>query len=183
MIIACDVDNCLNNLQEAVLSLFNERNNTNYTLDDITEYNVENVLPIKQANKMKKMYGENSIYNHVKPIDGTQNALQKLINDGHQIYLVTDAIPKNYNEKVEWIKHFFPCVDEAHIVSMKHKYLFKCDVMIEDNVQNLIAGGYYDRVLLDYPWNKQVHDEIYGINRCTNWEDIMNVLNKLDKEE
>lgn len=183
MIIACDVDNIICNLQEAVTNLFNKRWHTNYTLDDITEYNVENVLPMKQANKMKKIYGENGIYSHVKPIEGAQNALQKLIANGHQVYLVSDVIPKIYNEKVEWLKHFFPFIDESHIVAMKHKNLFKCDIMIEDNMQNLISGVHYHRICLDYPWNRKVHDEAYGIHRCNNWNEIANVVNKLNEEE
>ena len=183
MIIACDIDNCLNNLQEAVTELLNQRCGTTYTLNDITEYNVENSLPIRYANKMKKMYGETGIYGHVKPIEGAQDALQKLIGNGHQIYLVTDAIPKVYHEKVEWIKLFFPYIDEAHIVAMKHKHLFKCDIMIEDNMQNLISGVHYHRVCLNYPWNRKVHDEAYNIHRCDNWNEIIDVINKLNEEE
>ena len=183
MIIAIDVDNTICNLQEAVTSLFNKRHGTNYTLDDITEYNVENVLPNKQANKMKKMYGENGIYDNVKPIKGAQEVLQKLIASNHEIYLVTDAIPKVYNEKVEWIKLFFPFIDEGRIVAMKNKGLFKCDIMIDDNIQNLISGVHYHRICLDYPWNRKVHDEAYSIHRCTNWNEIMNVVNKLNEKE
>lgn len=183
MIIAVDVDNTICNLQAAVTNLFNKRQGTNYTLDDITEYNVENVLPVKQANKMKRMYGENGIYSHVKPIEGAQNAIQKLIANGHQVYLVTDAIPKVYNEKVEWIKHFFPFIDETHIVAMKHKNMFRCDIMVEDNIQNLVAGVHYHRICLDYPWNKKVRDDAYTIHRCANWSEIMDVINKLNEEE
>ena len=46
MILAIDVDNVLCNLQEVVTNLFNERNGTNYTLNDFTSYDVMNVLPI-----------------------------------------------------------------------------------------------------------------------------------------
>lgn len=182
MIIAIDIDNVINNLQETVTSVFNERYATNYTLNDFIDYNVENVLPIKEAVSMKKLYGDSTIYNHVKPITGAQEALQKLTSEGHQVYLVTNAIPKNYNEKVNWIKHFFPFIDETHIVVMEHKHLFRCDVMIEDNIQNLISGLHYERICLNYPWNQKVHDEAYGIRRCNNWNEIMNVIKKIEQE-
>lgn len=183
MILAIDIDNTIAYLQEAVVELFNERHNTKYTLDDFNDYDVENVLPVKEAVAMKKIYGEKGIYNHVKPIEGSQKALQKLIKEGHQIYLVTDAIPQVYGEKIKWVKHFFPFIDEEHIVAMKHKNLFKCDLMIEDNIQNLISGVHYHRICLDYPWNRKVHDEVYGIYRCNNWDEIVNVVNKLNEEE
>ena len=183
MIIACDIDNCLNNLQESVVNLFNSRHGTNYNLNNFTEYNVENILSVKEATIMKAMYGEDGIYSNVRPLQGAHDALQKLLNDGHSVYLVTDAIPSTYEEKIKWIKHFFPFIDDAHIVAMKHKHLFKCDIMIEDNVQNLISGVHYHRICLDYPWNRNVTDYVYDIYRCSNWKQIVDVVNKINNEE
>lgn len=183
MILCVDIDNTINNLQDAVIKLFNERYNSSYTIDDFTEYNVENVLSVTDAMVMQSMYGEDGLYNNVRPINGAQDALQKLINEGHTIYLVTDAIPSTYDEKIKWVKHFFPFIDAAHIVAMKHKHLFKCDIMIEDNMQNLLAGVHYHRVCVDYPWNRNVTDYVYGIHRCSSWKQIVGVVNKINNEE
>lgn len=183
MRIAIDIDNVIANLQLTVVNLFNDKYGTNYTLNDFDDFNIENVLPFQEAIDMKEMYASEDIYNHVKPIAGSQDGVRKLISAGHEVYLVTDAIPKNYYNKVQWIKNFFPIIDEAHIVSMKHKQLFKCDVMIEDNVHNLIAGTHYHRICLDYKWNRNVRDWVYDIHRCSNWHEIVNIVNKLNKEE
>lgn len=183
MILCVDVDNVLGNLQETVINLFNKRYDTNYTMDDFTDYNVENVLPVKEAINMQIMYGDNDIYNHVKPILGAQTCLQKLVNAGHQVYLVTDAIPNNYNDKINWLHHFFPFIDDAHIVAMKHKWLLRSDVMIEDNLTNLLARPYYERIVLDYPWNRNVSDYVYDIHRCASWDEIIDVINRIDEGE
>lgn len=183
MIIAVDIDNTINNLQEAVIKLFNEQHGTNYTLTDFNDYDIENVLPVKEAVAMKEMYGDNDIYDYVKPLTGAKEGLQKLISDGDQVYLVTAAIPKNYYQKVEWIHHFFPFVDDAHIVSMKHKGLFNCDIMIEDNIKNLIASTLYHRICVDYPWNRNVHDYVYDIHRCANWNEIVKAVKKIKEKE
>ena len=181
MILCIDVDNVICNLQEAVTNLFNQRHDTNYTLDYFTEYNIENILPIKEAAMMKEMYNESGIYDYVKPIAGSQDGLKKLIADGHHVYLVTASHSKIYHEKVEWIRHFFPFIDDAHVISMKHKHLFKCDIMVEDNTQNLIAGLHYERICFNYPWNKKIHDEAYNIHRCNNWNEIVNVVNQIEQ--
>lgn len=183
MIIAIDVDNVINNLQTAVTDIFNERYGTNYNINDFDDYNIENVLPLPEAIAMKELYGDDDIYNRVKPIVGSQEGVRKLLAGGHEVYLVTDAIPKNYYSKVQWIQNFFPYMDESHIISMSHKHLMRCDVMIEDNLQNLLSGLHYHRICLDYSWNRKVHDWVYDIHRCSNWNEIVKIINKLNKEE
>ena len=183
MILAIDIDNTICNLQEVVIDLFNQKHKTNYTINDFTDYDVMNVLPTDDAIDMREMYGESGLYDLVKPILGAQDGLQKLINDGHHVYLVTDAIPKTYGEKVDFVHRYFPFIDDAHIVSMKHKYLFKCDVLIEDNFNNLIAKPYYHRICLNYPWNQSTKDYVYGIYRCNNWQEIIAAVNQIDEQE
>lgn len=183
MVIACDVDDVLCNLQEVVVNLFNKRYGTNYNIEAFTEYNIMNVLPTKDGVVMRDMYGEPGLYDKVKPIHGAQKALEKLINLGHQVYLVTAAIPKTYGEKVAFIKRFFPYIDESHIICMQHKWLLNCDIMIEDNLQTLVEKSHYHRVLFDKPWNQSSKDWVYGINRCHNWEDVLTTINKISEVE
>ena len=183
MVICIDVDDVICNLQETVIDIFNNKFGSNYALDDFTEYDIMNVLPADDAVVMKELYGMPSLYDKVKPMPGAQDALEKLINMGHQVYLVTAAIPRTYGEKVAFIKRFFPCIDENHIICMKHKWLFKCDVMIEDNAQTLLAKPYYHRICFDRPWNRAVSDWTYDIHRCKNWNEIMEVVNKINDLE
>ena len=182
MTIAVDMDNVLCNLQEVVVKLFNKHHGTSYTLEDFKDYDVAQVLPKNEAILMKAMYGEDNLYGNIKPLVGAQNAIEKLINAGHQVYVVSDVIPKTYAEKVEWLRFYFPQIDEAHIIAMKHKHLLRCDVMIEDNLQNLLAKPYYERICFDYAWNRQVNDYVYGIHRVNNWNEVLDVINKLDLE-
>ena len=183
MVLCVDIDDVLCNLQETVVKLFNERFGANYTLNDFKEYDVMNILPTQDAIVMKDMYGESGLYNKVKPIPGAQKALEKLINLGHQIYLVTNAVPKTYAEKISFIKRFFPYINESHIVLMKHKHLFKCDVMIEDNLQTLLESPNYHRICFNMPWNQSDKDWVYGIYRCNNWNEVLTAVNKISELE
>ena len=183
MVIMVDVDDVICNLQETVVKLFNERFGANYTLNDFTEYNIMNVLPTQDGIVMRDMYGESGLYDKVLPIPGAQDGVQKLMNMGHEIYLVTAAIPKTYGEKVEFIKRYFPFIAESHIVCMKHKWMFKADVMIEDNLQTLLANPNYHRICFNMPWNQSKKDWVYGIHRCYNWDDIVAAVNKICESE
>ena len=183
MVILIDVDDVLCNLQETVVNMFNNRYGSHYSLNNFTEYNIMNVLPAQDGLVMRDMYGESGLYNKVIPISGSQDGVQKLINMGHDVYLVTAAVPNTYGEKVNFIKRYFPFIDEAHIVCMQHKWMFKCDVMIEDNLSTLLAKPSYHRILMDMPWNRNVNDWAYDIHRCHNWNEILNAVNKISEME
>ena len=183
MVLCVDVDDVVCNLQEVVIDLFNKRYGANYKLEDFTEFDIMNILPTQDAIVMRDMYSESGLYDKVKPMLGAQKALEKLVNLGHQVYLVTAAIPKTYAEKVSFIKRFFPCIDESHIICMKHKWLLNCDVMIEDNLQTLLEKPHYHRILMNRPWNQSSKDWVYGINRCNNWSEILEVVNKINEQE
>ena len=45
MIIACDVDNVLNNLTESVLKVYNADHNDNLKIENIKSYGIEERLP------------------------------------------------------------------------------------------------------------------------------------------
>lgn len=180
MIYCIDCDNVLGNLQEVVVKIFNARYGTSYTLNTFTKYNVSECLVKEDAIKMNALYNEAGIYDNVKPIHGAQDMIQKLIRAGHEVYIVTDAAACIFEEKCNWIKFHFPQIDDAHIICMKHKWLFKCDVMIEDNLNNLISGYHYDRIVIDYPWN-QANDEAYGIYRAFSCKDVIDAVNKINK--
>ena len=62
------------------------------------------------------------------------------------------------------------------------KSLLKCDILIEDNLDQIIKHKLCNRVVLDYPWNKNVDDFIYDIHRCTNWSEILDEINKIKEE-
>lgn len=188
MIIVCDVDNCLNDLMKVALDMCNEElynagYNTSYALNDITAYNMDNCLPPEVAQIIKSIFNGSSVWDFVKPISGAQNSLEKLINKGHQIYLATDNCPNTYGDKVAWIQRFFPFIDASKIICIKDKWMLRADVMIEDCLQALLAKPYYHRIVMDYPWNRSVHDYAYDIHRCSNWDEIVDAIDKINERE
>lgn len=185
MVFCIDVDGTLNNLMDAVLEVFNDKTGKNYTVNDITTYNLGDCFSVEDAAIMKSIFEKPDIWDKVKPMKGAAGVLQKLFNNGHQIYLVTDNCPDTYGKKVAWIKQFFPFIDVSKIVCMKDKWMFRADVMIEDNLQTLLVRPYYHRILIDHPWNSahEYKDFAYGIYRCKSWDNVMNAINKIVEME
>ena len=92
MIFCIDCDNVLCNLQEAVLNVFNAVYDKNYTLETFDKYSVSECIPKEDAINMISIYNKEGIYDLVKPLQGAQNAIKKLIRAGHEVYIVTDFI-------------------------------------------------------------------------------------------
>lgn len=183
MIIVCDVDEVLNNLMDVTLKTYNKEYAANYTINDLTAYNFENCFDQSTAHRIKNIFDNPSIWDKVKPIHGAQDGLQKLINAGHQVYLATDHNPATYKEKVEWIRRFFPYIESSKIMCIKDKWIINADVMIEDCLSTLLAKTHYHRIIVDRPWNQSTKDWVYNIHRCSNWNNIVDVVNKLNEEE
>ena len=183
MLIVTDVNGVLNNLMDVMLKEYNNKYNTNYSINSVTTYNLENCFEPDVAKCMKNIFCTSEIWNKVKSVNGAQDALQKLINEGHQVYLATDNDPNTYGAKVKWIKRFFPFVDASKIICIKDKWIIRADIMIEDNLQTLLAKPYYHRILMDHPWNQSDRDIVYDVYRCKNWSDILNVINKIVEME
>ena len=115
-------------------------------MNDITTYNLEDCFEPEEANQMKQIFEDPTIWHKVKPVEGAQNGLRKLIQGGYQVYLVTNNSPYTYGAKFDWIRRYYPFVESSKIICMKDKWYFNCDLMLEDCLETLIAKPYYEKV-------------------------------------
>ena len=182
MIIMCDIDGILNNLVDKTLELYNTRNGENIQISDITTYDFFDCLSYKDAQGIVSLFKEKSLWDSLRPLVGSQNAIKQLIKKGHQIYLATATDPVNFEWKVEWCKQHFPFISSDNIIRIMDKSLLKCDVLIDDCLDNLI-NVFCERIVLNYPWNQNdLKDYTYDIKRAYNWNDIVNIINNIEKE-
>jgi 5'(3')-deoxyribonucleotidase len=182
MIIACDIDGVLNNLVEETLTLYNIRNGKNIQISDITSYNFFDCLSKEDAEGIISLFKEKHLWDSLKPLQGAQNALKQIIKRGHKVYLATATDPVNFEWKIDWLKRYFSFIPADNVIRIMDKSLLKCDVMIDDCIDNL-TSVFCERVCLDYPWNQSfTKDYAYSIHRCNNWDEILNVINKIEQE-
>ena len=96
-------------------------------------------------------------------IPTTKEGLQKLIGAGNRVYIVTATSPESFVWKMTWFKKYFPFFNTNNVIRMMDKSLFKCDILIEDCLEQLINHKLCHRVCLDYPWNQTINDNVYDI--------------------
>ena len=178
-IIAIDVDNVLNNLMEKSIEMYNITYNTFLTIDDFIKYDIFQVLDFKEAENFIELFLKQELWDSLTPLKNSQWGVKKLIENGYEVYFATSTHYSNFSWKVEWLKKYFPMIPEKNIICIHNKGLLKCDVMIEDCVDNLLSNTSCYRVLLDYSWNREVHDDARLIYRVHNWEEIIQTIDKL----
>lgn len=107
--------------------------------------------------------------------------IQKLLSHHHKIYFCDtreDAFEAN---KKCLLKHM-PFLNHDWIIFCPHQWMFKCDVMIDSNIEHLLGGVTYDRICINTADNQDVCDEAYGIYRIDDWTAIPDIINELNME-
>ena len=182
MIIVCDIDGILNDLAERAIEVYNSRSNKNIRISDIISYNFYDCLSKENADGIVSLFKEKSLWDSLKPLEGSQNGLKQLIKKGHRVYLATATDPINFGWKLSWLKQYYPFIPEDNVIRIMDKSLLKCDVLVDDCLDNLISSS-AERVVLTHPWNhNELKDYAYGIRRAYGWSDIVNIINDIDKE-
>lgn len=151
MTIALDIDNTINNLAEAILSVYNEDYNDSLKLDDITDYYIERFVKPEAKKDFWKLFVEKETWKRIKPIN--VKAVQWLI-DNHTVYFVTATEPCNLEKKQNWLGRNFKNIDiRKRLVRCYDKGLINADILIDDCTKNLKEFKGIG-VCINYPWNQ-----------------------------
>lgn len=150
--IIIDVDNTVNDLCSAVLSVYNERYNDNLKPEDITDYYIENFVKDEAKEDFWKLFTEKETWKRINPIN--VEAVRWLL-ENHNTYFCTACMPENLYKKSRWLSRIFPGINiEDRLILCHNKQMISCEYMIDDCLDNFI-GGSYEPVCLKYPWNSK----------------------------
>lgn len=176
MIIGVDIDNTLVTTSAAVLEYINERLGTNFVIEDIKEYYIENLLNSQYRWIVRESFLNKAMWQKVKPIKDAFETIEKLHDAGHEIYFCTSTEPENLRKKIKYIsRHTKFSYDfvKSRMINIKDKRLIRLDVLIDDYVENLIGDRTYYSYCLDYPWNRYIDKEKpNAFKRVYSWEEI-----------
>lgn len=170
--ILVDLDDTIESLCEAWVNCLNNRFGMSVALSDITEWDMTKAFPALTKEAVYAPLCEDEFWDTVYPIAGAAEVLQKLIQDGHRIYLVTATDYKTIRAKMERVvlRHF-PFLSWGNVIVTNCKQLIKGDVLIDDAPHNL-EGGDYAKILMTAPHNRNYDTSSGDIYRATNWYEI-----------
>ena len=187
MKIAIDVDNVLVDTTQCVIDYINKHlPNLNLTIEDIKSYYIENALPEEYRWIVPIVFEQSEMWRNVKLIDGAAEAIEKLYNDGCEIYFATATTEHNFKKKVGFLTRSFPFFPDGyvkkHSISIKEKQLLGVDYLIDDCSSHFTGDHTYKSILFDYPWNRDFNglDIKKSVWRCYDWKEIYYTINCLE---
>lgn len=175
--IGIDMDCTICDTNNELIDLYNYYTGENLQLEDITEWDFLNIATIKHKNLIFDLFYNNKLWNSIKPIKDSQHYM-RLLNNEYEIYIVTATYPQNAKIKIEWLLKHYPFLNEKNVIISHNKQIINVDLLVDDFEGNLI-NGHYSKILLDYPWNRNINDKEHGILRVHNWKEVYKAVNTL----
>ena len=172
-----DVDNALCNTTECVLDYINEwLAGTDLKIKDLKSYWIEDALPERYKWVVPLAFQQSEMWKNVKMIDGAAAAIEKLYNEGYEVYFATATTAENFRKKLSFLERNLPFFPKGYIkqnsISIKKKQLLNVDVLVDDYLGHLTGRRRYISLCYDYPWNRDYKENGDTFIRVYNWDDI-----------
>ena len=182
-IILVDMDDVLENLQEAWIKRLNEIFERNVDWTKVTNWSVELYYPSLTRKQILSPLFEDNFWNTVKPKEDAIKILKKLHEENYSIYLVTSSAYATLNNKFsQALWPYFPFIDENHIIITNCKQLIRGQVLIDDGIHNFIDKPFkpsYYKILFTANTNKNYNTFSTDITRVSNWYEIYSIIEGL----
>lgn len=183
--IMIDIDGVLNNLDEAILEIYNADSGDNLKPSDITAYHIEEFVKPEYRDDFSKYFLDKRVWRQIKVVDYCQESIRKLWDEGYNIIFVTKTECENLVKKRNWLDRTFPFIGAENIsqrlYSAPVKQYIRADVAVDDGLFNLTGDRTYFSICLDKPYNKTDDKAIPNFARAYDWCDVYNFVKIIDK--
>lgn len=178
IVVLVDMDDTIEQLLPAWLVWLNHTYGCSVKPEDITSWDIWRAYPELEIEQVYAPLYDDAFWSTVKPVDGAPENLQKLIEAGHEVYIVTASHFLTLASKMQSVLfRYFPFITWDHVIVTSRKQLVDGDVRIDDGPHNL-RGASGLRILVEAPHNRSFDAERYGIVRAKTWPEIYQIVCK-----
>lgn len=166
-----DADDVAEMLLDSWVNTLNDRYGTSVCVEDVTDWDVSLAFPTLTKEQIYGVLQDSELWSNLTPMPGAQECLQRLYDEGHDLYMVTATDYRTCRAKIERILELFPFLDVNHIIIAHNKQMIKGDILIDDGPHNLINGD-YRKILFDRPHNRKFDAAANDMLRVKSWKEI-----------
>ena len=176
MTILVDMDDTIEQLLRAWVRGVNEKYGRDVDYEDVDSWDVSAAFPGLTRAQVYEIPMQRGFWKTVEPVPGAAEALKRLMDAGHQVYIVTATLQESIPEKMnDLLFRYFPFLTWDQVIITANKQLIRGDVLIDDGIHNLV-GGDYVKILMTAPHNRAFDAEGNGMIRVHDWEEIERVI-------
>lgn len=176
--IGVDQDWVLAKLTEKWVDYYNTIFNDNLDIKNIKTWNIIDFIKPEARDFMLNILNIHKFYRNLNVTTDSQRVLEKLKNEGHEIFIVTDPYTRmSFKSKYDWLQENFPFIDKRNYIFTGNKSSIGIDFLIDDGLHNCKS---FQGIPLLYtaPYNEE--DDSFV--RVKNWQDIEHLFDtKLNK--
>lgn len=190
MRIGIDLDEIVADTMPAIVNFHNEKYGTDLKKNHFHSYRFWEVWGGTRDEAIKKIYefSETDHFVKINPVAGSLNAIKKLKENGHELFVITGRQNEIIKKTEEWIEKHFPEVFSG--IHFANSYGFtgqplkksaicsqlNIEIMIEDDIDHAkdLAEAGIRVFLFDQPWNQ--NDLEKDVERVFSWEEIIDKI-------
>ena len=142
---------------------------------------------IWDGNKITKTFSSKEFYNNVKLKNDCNYVLNKLINLGHEVIIVTKPSKNGLDLRIDFINKNIPNTSVIFLMQDNFdKSIINGDIIIDDVLEshkgdrklNLLFGNYgYNNDKQKKEWEKKNNKQLI---RCKNWKEVLAQIEKIE---
>lgn len=145
-LIAVDLDGVTCDLHTEWYRRYNRDYNDNLNIERVTSWELHHHVKPECAQRIYDYLYDEDLYEHVKPVPGSYDAIQTIRADGDRPIFVTSCVLGMTDQKWRWLElngYLRPATagDRSHsdLIVANDKSLIDADVLIDDAPKNVLA--------------------------------------------
>ena len=177
--ILVDMDDTIEQLLEAWVRGVNEKYDRHAAYDDVVSWDVSSAFPGLSFEQVYEIPMQPGFWKTVEPMPGAAESLRRLMDAGHEVFIVTATQAESVEEKMQdLLFRRFPFLSWDQVIITTRKQMICGDVLIDDGVHNL-EGGAYRKILMTAPHNRAYDAEANGMIRVHTWAQVEDVIRRM----
>ena len=179
--ILIDMDEVLVGLLDAWLAWLNEKHNLDVKRHKVVDWDMHPMYPTLSDDELYEPLHNKEFWKSVSPLPYARAYVDKMIEDGHRIYVVTAS---HYGTMSHKIKNALMPYFNFHfkdIIMTYNKGMLKADILIDDYVENF-NGFDGIKILVTTPYNTHIHKSRYDY-RAKNLKEAYKIIKELELAE
>lgn len=182
MLIGCDVDQVVADLNTEWLRRYNADYEDSLTVAELVDWDISKFVKPACGKDIDKYLQYPHLYERVRMIPHSLWGVTRLRMQGHRVVFLTSDPSAGASGKINWLKKndFITGPDDWAV--LHDKSLIPTDVLIDDSPRNISRSKAMYNLLFDWPWNRDMHGVCHPRSyiRVDTWFDIVEWIARIE---